>query len=186
MRDPKRVAILISGRGSNMCALIEQAEGYEVVLVASNKTDAAGLDWARVHGIEAWALDSKGMGKEDYDRRLSAAIDSQGAGTIALAGFMRILSPWFVSEWPGRILNIHPSLLPRYRGLDTHERAIAAGDAVSGCSVHIVTDELDAGEVLGQAEVAIEPGDMPASLEQRVLAAEHLLYPKVLKEFVSR
>ena len=91
---------------------------------------------------------------------------------------MRILSPWFVSEWRGRILNIHPSLLPRYRGLDTHERAITAGDAVSGCSVHIVTDELDAGEVLGQAEVPIEPGDTPSLLEQRVLAAEHLLYPK--------
>lgn len=99
---------------------------------------------------------------------------------------MRILSPWFVHEWRGRILNIHPSLLPKYRGLDTHRRALEAGDPSSGCSVHIVTEELDAGEVLGQAEVRIEAGDTPASLEQRVLAAEHRLYPKVLGEFVTR
>jgi phosphoribosylglycinamide formyltransferase-1 len=99
---------------------------------------------------------------------------------------MRILSPWFVQHWSGRIVNIHPSLLPKYRGLDTHARAIEAGDRVSGCSVHIVTEELDAGEVLGQAEVPVEPGDTPGSLEQRVLAAEHQLYPKVLREFVRR
>jgi phosphoribosylglycinamide formyltransferase-1 len=99
---------------------------------------------------------------------------------------MRILSPWFVEVWSGRIVNIHPSLLPKYRGLDTHARALAAGDQVSGCSVHIVTEELDAGEVLGQAEVPIHPGDTPASLEQRVLAAEHALYPEVLNEFVLR
>jgi phosphoribosylglycinamide formyltransferase-1 len=99
---------------------------------------------------------------------------------------MRILSPWFVDEWRGRIVNIHPSLLPKYRGLDTHARAIEAGDAVSGCSVHVVTEELDAGEVLGQAEVPIEPGDTPASLEQRVLVAEHRLYPEVLNAFACR
>jgi len=99
---------------------------------------------------------------------------------------MRILSPWFVSEWQGRILNIHPSLLPKYRGLDTHARALQAGDATSGCSVHVVTEELDAGEVLGQAEVPIEAGDTPETLEQRVLAAEHELYPRVLREFVRR
>ena len=99
---------------------------------------------------------------------------------------MRILSPWFVEEWRGRIVNIHPSLLPKYRGLDTHARAIEARDALSGCSVHIVTEELDAGEVLGQAEVAIEPGDTPQSLEERVLAAEHELYPRVLSKFANR
>jgi phosphoribosylglycinamide formyltransferase-1 len=126
------------------------------------------------------------MAKEDFDRKLSAALDAHGVGTIALAGFMRILSPWFVEEWRGRILNIHPSLLPKYRGLDTHSRAIAAGDTVSGCSVHIVTEELDAGQVLGHAEVPIEPNDTPASLEQRVLAAEHALYPQVLTEFLLR
>ena len=186
MRDPKRVAILISGRGSNMRALVEKAIGYEVALVASNKADAAGLEWARKRRIETWSLESKGHGKEDYDRLLSAALDHHGVGTIALAGFMRILSPWFVKEWAGRILNIHPSLLPKYRGLDTHARAIEAGDALSGCSVHVVTEELDAGEVLAQAEVTIEPGDTPAILEQRVLAAEHQLYPRVLSQFVSQ
>jgi phosphoribosylglycinamide formyltransferase 1 len=186
MRDPKRVAVLISGRGSNMRALAERASGYEVALVASNKPNAAGLEWARARGLRTWALESKGLGKEEFDRKLSAGLEEHEVGTIALAGFMRILSPWFVNEWGGRIVNIHPSLLPKYRGLDTHARAIAAGDKVGGCSVHLVTEELDAGEVLGQAEVPIEPGDSPLSLEERVLASEHLLYPKVLREFVSR
>jgi phosphoribosylglycinamide formyltransferase-1 len=186
MRDPKRVAILISGRGSNMRALVEQAQGYEIVLVASNKPDAAGLGWARGRGLTTWALDSKGLPKEDFDRQLSAALDDQRVGTIAAAGFMRILSPWFVGEWRGRIVNIHPSLLPKYRGLYTHARALEAGDPVSGCTVHLVTEELDAGTVLGQAEVPIEAGDSVESLEQRVLAAEHRLYPQVLSEFANR
>jgi phosphoribosylglycinamide formyltransferase-1 len=186
MREPKRVAILISGRGSNMRALVEKADGYEVALIASNKPQAAGLDWARARGLPAWAIESKEVGKEEFDRRLSAAIDEHGAGTIALAGFMRILSPWFVNEWRGRIINIHPSLLPKYRGLDTHARALAAKDSVSGCSVHVVTEELDAGELLGQAEVRIEQDDTPSTLEQRVLAAEHELYPRILSEFVQR
>ena len=186
MRDAKRVAILISGRGSNMRALIEHEHEYQVVLVASNKPHSAGLDWARDRGLPTWAWDSKGVDQEEFDRTLSRALEDHRVGTIALAGFMRILSSWFVKEWRGRILNIHPSLLPKYRGLDTHARALAAGDAVHGCSVHVVTEELDAGEVLGHAEVAVEPGDTPASLEQRVLAAEHLLYPSVLGEFVSR
>jgi phosphoribosylglycinamide formyltransferase 1 len=186
MRDTKRVGILISGRGSNMRALVERASGYEVVLIASNKPGAGGLEWAREHGLQTWALESKGLPKEEFDRTMSAAFDEHGVGTIALAGFMRILSPWFVNKWQGRILNIHPSLLPKYRGLDTHSRAIEAGDRVSGCSVHVVTEELDAGDVLGQAEVPIEPGDTPEILERRVLAAEHLLYPKVLSRFVRR
>jgi phosphoribosylglycinamide formyltransferase-1 len=186
MRDPRRVAILISGRGSNMRALVERAQGYEIALIASNKPEAPGLDWAREHGLKTWALESKGVAKEDYDRELSGALEEHDVGTIALAGFMRILSPWFVEHWGRRIINIHPSLLPKYRGLDTHARAIEAGDPVHGCSVHIVTEELDAGEVLGQAEVPIEPGDTPQSLEKRVLAAEHLLYSRVLSEFVRR
>jgi len=186
MRDPRCVAILISGRGSNLRALVERADTYEVVLVASNKPQAAGLEWARDRGLQTWSLESKGVGKEQYDSLLSAALEQHGVGTIALAGFMRVLSPWFVEQWHGRIVNIHPSLLPKYRGLDTHARAIEAGDKASGCSVHVVTEELDAGEVLGQAEVPIEPGDTPQSLEQRVLAAEHLLYPRVLSEFVRR
>jgi phosphoribosylglycinamide formyltransferase 1 len=186
MRDSRRVAILISGRGSNMRALAERADGYEVVLVASNKPEAAGLQWASERGLDTWTVDSKGMSKETFDRALSAELEHRGVGTIALAGFMHILSPWFVNEWRGRILNIHPSLLPKFRGLDTHARAIAAGDAVSGCSVHLVTEELDAGDVLGQAEVPIEAGDVAETLQKRVLAAEHQLYPKVLSEFVRR
>lgn len=169
-----------------MRALVERADGYEVVLVASNNPPAAGLKWASERGLRTWTLESKGMEKEVFDRRMSVALDDHGVGTIALAGFMRILTPWFVSEWQGRILNIHPSLLPKYRGLDTHARALEAGDAKSGCSVHVATDELDAGEVLGQAEVPIEAGDTPETLEQRVLAAEHELYPRVLSEFVRR
>ena len=186
MRDPKRVAVLISGRGSNMRALIENASGYEVALVASNKPRAAGLDWARERGVATWAWDSKGVNKETFDRTMSAALDDHGIGTVALAGFMRILTPWFIEHWRGRILNIHPSLLPKYRGLDTHARAIEAGDATAGCSVHIVTEELDAGEVLGQAKVSIEAGDTALTLEERVLSVEHELYPKVLSEFVRR
>jgi phosphoribosylglycinamide formyltransferase-1 len=186
MRDPKRVAVLISGRGSNMRALVEEASGYEVVLVASNKPHAEGLDWARAKGLPTWAWDSKGVDKEEFDRTMSAALCDHSVGTIALAGFMRILSPWFIEEWRGRVLNIHPSLLPKYRGLDTHQRALDAKDQVSGCSVHVVTEELDAGEVLGQAEVPILSDDDAKSLERRVLAAEHQLYPKVLSEFVNR
>ena len=145
--------------------------------MASNKPDAAGLRWARDQRIATWSLDSKGMPREEFDRAVGATLAEHDVGTVALAGFMRILSPWFVEEWRGRIVNIHPSLLPKYRGLDTHTRAIA---------VHVVTEELDAGEVLGQSEVPIATGETPESLAQRVLAAEHALYPKVLSEFVQR
>ena len=169
-----------------MRALVEGARDYEIVLVASNKPQAPGLDWARERGLSTWELESKGVEKQDYDRRLSQVLEEYCVGTIALAGYMRILSPWFVDQWADRILNIHPSLLPKYRGLDTHARALQAGDEMSGCSVHIVTEELDAGEVLGQAQVRIEPGDTADLLEQRVLAAEHRLYPNVLNEFVLR
>ena len=186
MRDKRRVAILISGRGSNMQALVEEARGYEVILIASNKPDAGGLDWARRRGLNTWAVESKGIGREEFDRELSSALEERQVGTIALAGFMRILSPWFVEQWRGRIVNIHPSLLPKYRGLDTHARAIEAGDRVAGCSVHLVTEELDAGEILGSAEVPIISGDTPEKLAARVLNAEHRLYPKVLSEFVNR
>ena len=186
MHDPRRVGVLISGRGSNMRALVEQAADYEVVLVASNKPDAAGLSWARERGIRTWAKDSKNVDREQFDRELTEVLDGHEVGTIALAGFMRILSPWFVERWAGHIVNIHPSLLPKYRGLDTHARAIAAGDSVAGCSVHVVTEELDAGEVLGRTEVPVRPGDTSETLRERVLAAEHALYPRILAEFVNR
>lgn len=169
-----------------MRVLVEQAREYEVVLVGSNKPQAAGLQWAKERGIRTWAAESRGMDREAFDRLASAEIERSGAGTIALAGYMRILSPWFVDHWRGRILNIHPSLLPKYRGLDTHARAIEAGDEAGGCSVHVVTEELDAGEVLGQVAVPIVAGDTPQTLEQRVLVEEHALYPEVLNRFVQR
>ncbi|HEU5482036.1 MAG TPA: phosphoribosylglycinamide formyltransferase [Sphingomicrobium sp.] len=186
MRDPARVAVLISGRGSNMKALIEKAAGYEVVLVASNNPLAPGLAWARDRAIPTWTWDSRGIDKTTWETALDQSLTDHRAGTIALAGFMRILTPEFTERWSGRILNIHPSLLPKYRGLDTHTRALEAGDPVSGCSVHLVTEELDAGDVIASAEVSILPSDTAAELERRVLAAEHLLYPKALTEFVAR
>ena len=184
--DKRRVAVLISGRGSNMKAIVEQANGYEVALVASNKPLAPGLAWAREKAIPTWTWDSQGMDKDVWEGALQQSLEDHRIGTIALAGFMRILSPEFTRRWAGRVVNIHPSLLPKYRGLDTHARALEAGDAVSGCSVHVVTEELDAGALLGQIEVPVETGDTPETLEQRVLAAEHQLYPRVLSEFVKR
>jgi len=185
-----RVAVLISGRGSNMMALAEAALdpdcAYEVAIVASDKPDAPGLAWARQNHLATFALSPKGIGKAAYEAALDAELRNAGAEVIALAGYMRLLSDEFVGRWQRRIVNIHPSLLPKYKGLDTHQRAIDAGDAVAGCSVHIVTEELDGGEVLGQAEVSIEPGDTAESLATRVLIEEHRLYPKVLSAFVRR
>ncbi|WP_265570598.1 phosphoribosylglycinamide formyltransferase [Sphingomicrobium nitratireducens] len=184
--DPAKVAILISGRGSNMRRLIDAADNYEVVLVASNRPDAPGLDWAAERGIATWSEDSRGQDRAAFDDKLAVAIETSGAGTIALAGFMRILGPDFIRRFEGRMLNIHPSLLPKYKGLDTHARALEAGDAVHGCSVHVVTEELDAGEVVAQAEVPVKEGDTVSTLEARVLAEEHRLYPAALARFVAR
>ena len=181
-----KVGILLSGRGSNMMALVASAETYEVVLVASDKPNAAGITWASEHGLATFGCSPKGMIKADYEAAIDSALRDANVETIALAGYMRLLSDNFVTRWRGRILNIHPSLLPKYKGLDTHARAIAAGDAVAGCSVHIVTEELDGGEVLGQAEVPILAGDTPDTLAARVLDAEHRLYPRVLAEFCTR
>ncbi|GGO90591.1 phosphoribosylglycinamide formyltransferase [Stakelama pacifica] len=190
MQDKRRVGILISGRGSNMAALVEASRGddcpYEVALVASDRPQAPGLIWAADAGIATFAQSPKGMAKAEYEAKIDAALRDAGVEVIALAGYMRLLSDDFVARWRGRIINIHPSLLPRYKGLDTHQRALAAGDAVAGCSVHIVTEELDGGDVLGQAEVAILPDDTPESLAGRVLIEEHRLYPKILAEFVKR
>lgn len=187
MTGPAKIAVLISGRGSNMQALAAgQGDDYEIVVVASDRPDAAGLVWAREHGLPTFALSPKGIGKPAYEAAIDGALRKAGADYVALAGYMRLLSDEFVARWRGRIINIHPSLLPKYKGLDTHARAIAAGDAVAGCSVHVVTEELDGGEVLGQAEVAIRADDTPDTLAKRVLAEEHRLYPAVLKEFVRR
>ncbi|WP_375403487.1 phosphoribosylglycinamide formyltransferase [uncultured Sphingomonas sp.] len=182
----RRVGVLLSGRGSNMIALVEQARGYDVVLVASDKPDAPGLAWAAEHGLPTFALSPRGIGKPAYEAALDGALREAEVEVIALAGYMRLLSDAFVARWRGRIVNIHPSLLPAYKGLDTHARAIAAGDARAGCSVHLVTEELDGGQVLGQAEVPILPGDTPDTLAARVLTAEHRLYPCILSEFVRR
>jgi phosphoribosylglycinamide formyltransferase-1 len=183
MADKRRVAVLISGRGSNMQALMDRAEGYEVVLVASDKLHAPGLDAARAAGVPTFAFEAK---RETFEPALQRSLEDHRVGTIALAGYMRLLSPQFVDRWRGRILNIHPSLLPRHKGLDTHSRVLAAGETVTGCTVHVVSDELDSGEVIAQVEVPVEPGDDAARLAARVLEAEHHLYPKALSEFVRR
>lgn len=157
---------------------------YDICLVAANDPDAAGLILAKAEGIQTFAESHKGMKREDFDALIDGAIQQSQADVIALAGYMRLLSPAFVARWAGRILNIHPSLLPKYKGLDTHERALAAGDSKAGCSVHIVTAELDDGPVLAQTEVAILPDDTAARLAERVLIAEHQTYAPALAAFV--
>ncbi|MCA1748262.1 MAG: phosphoribosylglycinamide formyltransferase [Parasphingopyxis sp.] len=190
MADRARVAVLISGRGSNMAALIYAARRedcpFEIVLVASNNPEARGLELAAAEGIPTFALSHKGLDRAEFDAKIEAEIESARADYIALAGYMRLLSPELVARWRGKILNIHPSLLPKYKGLDTHRRAIEAGDTVSGCSVHLVTEDLDEGDVLGRTEVAILTGDTPERLASRVLIAEHQLYASVLAEYVGR
>ena len=159
---------------------------YEIALVASNDPDAEALALAEAEGIATFALSHKSMTRAAHDAAMETAAREAGADFIALAGYMRILTPGFVQRWEGRMLNIHPSLLPKYTGLDTHARAIAAGDAQGGVSVHLVTEDLDAGEVLGQIAVAIRPGETANSLAERVRIAEHQLYPRVLAEHVRR
>ncbi len=185
----RRVAILISGRGSNMVALARSMTGNHPArpcLVVSNRPGVAGLDAARELGIDTATLDHTAFpDRTGFEAALAARLDQAAPDILCLAGFMRILSADFVSRWQDRILNIHPSLLPKYRGLDTHARALAAGDREAGCSVHLVTPELDAGPILGQARVPILPGDTPEILAQRVLPMERRLYPAVLRRFAE-
>jgi formyltetrahydrofolate-dependent phosphoribosylglycinamide formyltransferase len=185
-----KVAVLISGRGSNMAALLYAAKHpacpYEIVLVASNNPDAPGLALAAAEGVPIFAHSHKGLSRADFDALIDRELRKAGAEYVALAGYMRLLSPEFVAGWEGRMLNVHPSLLPQYKGLDTHQRAIDAGDGHGGCSIHIVTADLDDGPVLGQTQVAILPGDTAESLAARTLFAEHQLYPRVLADFVTR
>ncbi len=185
-----RIGVLISGRGSNMAALVYAAKAedcpFEVVLVAANDPDATGLKLAAGEGITTFALSHKGLQRAEFDAIIDTELRKGRVEYVALAGYMRLLSPEFVAKWENRMLNIHPSLLPKYKGLHTHERALEAGDRAAGCSVHIVTAELDDGEVLGQTEVAILPGDAADDLAGRVLIAEHQLYSRVLAEFVNR
>ena len=190
MAEKAKVAIFISGRGSNMAALLYAAKlpeaAYEVVLVAANDPQAEGLSLAAAEGIDTFALSHKGMQRAEHDAAMEQAARDAGADYIVLAGYMRILTDDFVKRWEGRMLNIHPSLLPKYPGLDTHQRAIDAGDSHGGVSVHLVTPELDAGEVLGQMRVAIREGETADSLAERVRFAEHQLYPRVLNDYLGR
>jgi phosphoribosylglycinamide formyltransferase 1 len=182
-----RVAVLISGRGSNLQALADyrrQADpAYEIVLVGSNVPEARGLVLARRLGIPVWAHSHKGLDRAEFDRLIDAELRRRDVEVIALAGYMRLLSPEFIRAWERRILNIHPSLLPLYKGLDTHRRALLAGDLFHGCSIHVVTEALDDGPVIAQSSIRILPRDDAESLAARVLEEEHKLYPAALDAF---
>ncbi|WP_424989709.1 phosphoribosylglycinamide formyltransferase [Fluviibacterium sp. S390] len=186
----RKVAILISGGGSNMVSLVRSMTGdhpARPVLVLSNRPDAGGLQKAADLGITTAVVDHKpyGTDREGFEAEVTAAIEAAGADLVCLAGFMRVLTPYFVGHWSGRMLNIHPSLLPKYKGLHTHARALDAGDAEHGCSVHEVTAELDGGPILGQARLPVLPGDTPDTLAARVLPLEHQLYPAVLRRYAT-
>ena len=183
----KRVAVLISGRGSNMAALIEaaKADDYpaEIVLVVSNRADAAGLAHAREQGIATALIDHRKFGddREAFERALDETLRADRIDLVCLAGFMRILTPWFVGRWSGRLLNIHPALLPQFKGLDTHRRAIAAGAKHHGATVHFVVAEIDAGPIIAQESIEVRKDDSEAALARRVLEVEHRLYPRALQ-----
>ena len=178
-----RTAILISGRGSNMQAILDTARSTaypaKPVLVLSNRPDSAGLGSAKTYGVATTCIDHKPYCKdrEAFERAMQVVLEKHHVEMVVLAGFMRILTPWFVGQWSERMINIHPSLLPKYPGLHTHQRAIDAGDAEAGCSVHWVTEGVDQGGVIAQARVTIEPGDTAETLAARVLPEEHALYP---------
>ena len=189
MAERSRVAVLISGRGSNLAALIYASRAddcpFEVALVTGDKPDAHGLDVARAEGIPVEALDAKALGPA-YWHSLNEVLEVAGIDLVALAGFMRIVPDDFVAKWDGRMVNIHPSLLPKYKGLHSHHACLKAGDKVSGATVHLVTAELDSGDILGQVEVAVLPSDTADSLAERVLIAEHQLYPNTISKFLGR
>jgi phosphoribosylglycinamide formyltransferase 1 len=183
----KRVAILISGRGSNMTALIKAAEAKdypaEIALVVSNRPDAAGLDHARSSGIPTAVIDHTkfGGGRETFEHALDRQLREQRIDLVCLAGFMRLLTPWFVNRWSGRTLNIHPSLLPQFKGLHTHRRALEAGVKRHGATVHFVAAEMDAGPIVMQDSVAVHENDTEEALAARVLELEHQIYPRALR-----
>lgn len=186
----KRTAILISGRGSNMAALIRAAreDGYpaEIAGVISDRADVEGLDLAARAGVPTQLVErSKGMGREAHDAAIGAALAEIGAEIVCLAGYMRLLTPGFVAQWSGRMLNIHPSLLPLFKGLHPHRQAIAAGVRIHGCTVHFVTAETDSGPIVAQAAVPVLPSDSEGALASKVLEAEHRLYPFALKLVAS-
>jgi phosphoribosylglycinamide formyltransferase 1 len=185
MRAKRRVAILISGRGSNMMALVEAARAAdfpaEIVSIISSSPDAPGLAWAKAHGLPVQAIDHKAYPtREAFDDAVHAALAGARVDLVALAGFMRIQSAGFVQRWQGRQLNIHPSLLPLFKGLHPHKQALDAGVKISGCTVHFVTEEMDSGPIVAQAAVPVLAGDTPDTLAARILVAEHRLYPHAL------
>ena len=183
----KRVAVLISGRGSNMAALIEAAKAKdypaEIALVVSNKPDAGGLATARAAGIATEVVDHTAYGKDraGFERALHAVLEKYRIDLVCLAGFMRILTPWLVGQWQERMLNIHPALLPAFKGLDTHKRALEAGAKVHGATVHFVVPEMDSGPIVAQGAVAVRADDSKEALSRRVLSVEHRIYPQALK-----
>jgi phosphoribosylglycinamide formyltransferase-1 len=187
MTEKKRVAVLISGRGSNMTALIAAAKAQdfpaEIVLVVANVPDAAGLERAKADGIATAVVDHRAFGadREAFERALDAQLEAQRIDIVCLAGFMRLLTPWFVTRWSGRLINIHPALLPQFKGLDTHRRALAAGVARHGATVHFVVPEMDSGPVILQDSVPVMAGDTEETLAARVLAVEHRIYPQALR-----
>jgi phosphoribosylglycinamide formyltransferase-1 len=190
MAAKARVAVMLSGNGTTMSSLLFHSRlpdcPYEIVLVASNDPEARGLKIAEAEGIATFAHPHKGLEREAHEGIIDAGLREAGAEYIALAGYMRVLTAGFVDKWAGRMLNTHPSLLPKFKGLHTHSRAIEAGETHGGCSVHVVVPELDAGPLLGQIAVHILPDDTPETLERRVLMAEYQLYPRMLAEYVGR
>ena len=185
MTRRRRTAVLVSGRGSNMAALLaaaaDPAYPAEIVRVISNRPGAGALEKAAAAGIPTTVVDHKAhVGRESFDRALDAALVADGVDLVCLAGFMRLLTPWFVERWRDRLINIHPALLPSFKGLDTHARALAAGVRLHGCTVHLVRAEMDEGPILAQAAVPVLDDDTPDSLAARVLAAEHRIYPAAL------
>ncbi|HUN13133.1 MAG TPA: phosphoribosylglycinamide formyltransferase [Rhabdaerophilum sp.] len=187
----KRVAVLISGRGSNMMALVEAAKapGFpaEIVLVLSNKADAAGLAFAREHGIATSVIEHRTYGKDRvaFDAAMQAALQAHGVEIVCLAGFMRLLTSGFCEAWAGRMINIHPALLPSFKGLDTHARALEAGVKLHGCTTHFVTPGMDEGPIIAQAAVPVLDDDTEATLAARVLKEEHRIYPETLRLLAS-
>lgn len=180
----KRIAVLISGRGSNMAALLRNDCAGDVVVVGSNKADAKGLELARDAGIETFAISHKDFAtREAFDAELVAALNNHRPDLVVLAGFMRILTPVFVNAFAGRLINIHPSLLPSFAGLDTHERALADGVKLHGCTVHFVTPELDRGPIIAQAAVQVDDNDTPDTLAAKVLTQEHQILPYAVRLF---
>ena len=181
-----KIGILISGRGSNMVAIVEAVKGgeipaSEVAVVIIDKADAAGLAKAAERGVETVVIERKGRSREDHDAEIISELRKRGVELVCLAGYMRLLSPSFVQAFPGRIINIHPSLLPAYPGLNVHERVLAAGEKRSGCTVHYVNEDLDAGPVILQREVPVLDGDTPETLSARILAEEHTAYIDAVK-----